>query len=40
MDRVLLSLMGIWLGLGYRQKSVIEYVNAATIDYLKRFLLS
>ncbi|KAF8452502.1 alpha beta-hydrolase [Boletus edulis BED1] len=27
-------------GHGYRQKSVIEYVNAATIDYLKRFLLS
>jgi fermentation-respiration switch protein FrsA (DUF1100 family) len=26
--------------LGYKQKSVIEYVNAATIDYLKRFLLS
>ncbi|KAF9233901.1 alpha beta-hydrolase [Melanogaster broomeanus] len=27
-------------GHGYKQKSVIEYVNAATIDYLKRFLLS
>lgn len=27
-------------GAGYKQKSVIEYVNAATIDYLKRFLLS
>ncbi|KIJ63640.1 hypothetical protein HYDPIDRAFT_113136 [Hydnomerulius pinastri MD-312] len=27
-------------GHGYKQKSVIEYVNAATIHYLKRFLLS
>ncbi|KAI9460684.1 alpha beta-hydrolase [Boletus coccyginus] len=27
-------------GHGYKQKSVIEHVNAATIDYLKRFLLS
>lgn len=32
--------MQTWLGIGYRQKSVIEYVNAATIDYLQRFLLS
>ncbi|KAG9313807.1 alpha beta-hydrolase [Chiua virens] len=27
-------------GHGYKQKSVIEYVNAATVEYLKRFLLS
>ena len=30
----------IFLSLGYKQKSVIEYTNAATVHFFERFLLS